>query len=510
MKLKSLYSFLLATALVACNEDFNEGIAGYQTNDPEDAATTVSFSAEPASETAIDLGSLAEGTTMVKVCSFTPSKVAEGVELSYMLEMKYTAADGTAANKNIKLTEAGEVKVEELQSLVETAYNKRPVERAFDAYVFEYQETNKQAVMGKSGKIVVKLTPKAQVIAEAYYMIGNMFKEGTDNNGWKKVTEKGKFTHSDKDVYDDSKFVLNFTTTEANQYWKIIPIDNIGSGNLGNMPGDVGVAVDGDEAMSGNLINEGCKAGKIAEPGMYRITLDMMEYTYEIKKIIPEYFLVGDVTSWDDKSPKYMLYPQGDKKYSYTTDFSKKNDEGKLVVGGVKIWLGADIGNWDNCYGVVTDGDNAASGSLVSVSAKAIGCPEAEAFYTLEVDFSANTYAWTKLSDQSPDTYEKISLIGDFNGWKEDGSEKELEQVTPHNWYIGGFEPGVDGGLKLRANLTWTDWPSWGTTTTDVTIADKNYHTLTTANGKNLIVPNGKYNVFFNDITGEVVFQTVE
>ena len=35
MKLKSLYSFLLATALVACNEDFNEGIAGYQTNDPE-------------------------------------------------------------------------------------------------------------------------------------------------------------------------------------------------------------------------------------------------------------------------------------------------------------------------------------------------------------------------------------------------------------------------------------------------------------------------------------------
>lgn len=506
MKLKSLYSFLLATALVACNEDFNEGIAGYQTNDPEDAATTVSFSAEPASETAIDLGSLAEGTTMVKVCSFTPSKVAEGVELSYMLEMKYTAADGTAANKNIKLTEAGEVKVEELQSLVETAYNKRPVERAFDAYVFEYQETNKQAVMGKSGKIVVKLTPKAPVIAEAYYMIGNMFKEGTDNDGWKKVTEKGKFTHSDKDVYDDSKFVLVFTTTEANQYWKIIPIDNIGSGNLGNMPGDVGVAVDGDEAMSGNLINEGCKAGKIVEPGMYRITLDMMEYTYEIKKIIPEYFLVGDVTSWATNSPKCMLYPRGDKKYSYTTDFSKKNEEGKLVVGGVKIWLGADIGNWDNCYGVVTDGDNAASGSLVSVSAGAIGCPEAEAFYTLEVDFSTNTYAWTKLSDQSPATYEKISLIGGFNGWKEDGTEKDLAMVTPHNWYLGNFEPGEEGPLKLRANHAWT--LSWGASTDGMTIADQNY--LTLSGDKNFIVPSGKYNVFFNDITGEVVFQTVK
>lgn len=56
------------------------------------------------------------------------------------------------------------------------------------------------------------------------------------------------------------------------------------------MPGDVGVITDGDDAMNGKLINENCKAGKIAEPGMYRITLDMMEYTYEIKKIIPEYF----------------------------------------------------------------------------------------------------------------------------------------------------------------------------------------------------------------------------
>lgn len=507
MKLKSLYSFLLATALVACNEDFNEGIAGYQTNDPEDAAATVSFSATPASETAIDLGSLAEGTTMVKVCSFTPSKVAEGVNLSYMLEMKYSATDGTVVNKNIKLTEAGEAEAEELQSLVETAFNKRPVERAFDAYVFEYQEADKQTVMGKSGKIVVKLTPKAPVIAEAYYMIGNMFNEGADNDGWKKVTDKGKFTHSDRDVYEDSKFTLVFTTTDANQYWKIIPVDNVDSGNLGNMPGDVGVVTDGDEAMSGKLVNEGCKAGKIAEAGMYRITLDMMEYTYEIKKIIPEYFLVGDVTSWAEKSSKCMFYPQGDKKYAYTTDFSKTDENSNKSAGGVKIWLGADIGNWDNSYGVTTDGDNASSGSLV-INAGAIGCPEAEALYKLEVDFSTNTYAWTKLGSQSPATYEKISLIGEYNGWKEDGSEKELEQVTPHNWYIGGFEPGVDGKLKLRANHAWGT--SWGATTTDVTIADKNYHTLTTADGENFIVPNGKYNVFFNDITGEVVFQTVE
>ena len=505
MKLKSLYSFLLATALVACNEDFNEGIAGYQTNDPEDAAATVSFSATPASETAIDLGNLTEGTTMVKVCSFTPSKVSESVKLSYVLEMKYTAADGTLANRKFKITETGEVKVEELQNLVETAFNKRPVERSFDAYVFEYQEVNKQTVMGKSEKFVIKLTPKAPVIAEAYYMIGNMFKVDDDNDGWKEVTEKGKFTHSDKDVYEDSKFTLIFTTTATDQYWKIIPVDNINSGNLGNMPGDVGVITDGDDAMNGKLINANCKAGKIAEPGMYRITLDMMEYTYEIKKIIPEYFLVGDITSWNDKVAMHMLYPQSDKKYAYITDFSKTDKS----AGNVKIWLGADFGEWSNCYGTVTDGDKALAGSLVSVNAGAIGCPEAEALYKLEVDFSSNTYVWTKLDEQVPVTYEKISLIGEFNNWDaKNGTEKDLVMVSSQNLYIYDFEPGKDGELKLRANHNWDI--AWGTLTAGVTIADKNYQTLTTPNGNNFIVPNGKYNVFFNDITGEIVFQTVE
>jgi hypothetical protein len=56
MKLKSLYSFLLATALVACNEDFNEDIAGVQKADPETPAAAVSFSATAASQNTIDFG----------------------------------------------------------------------------------------------------------------------------------------------------------------------------------------------------------------------------------------------------------------------------------------------------------------------------------------------------------------------------------------------------------------------------------------------------------------------
>ena len=39
-----------------------------------------------------------------------------------------------------------------------------------------------------------------------------------------------------------------------------------------------------------------------------------------------------------------MLYPQGDKKYAYTTDFTK-TENGVQTAGNLKIWLGADIGN---------------------------------------------------------------------------------------------------------------------------------------------------------------------
>ena len=42
------------------------------------------------------------------------------------------------------------------------------------------------------------------------------------------------------------------------------------------------------------------------------------------------------------------------------TDFTK-TENGVQTAGNLKIWLGADIGNWDNCYGAESDGDNAVS-----------------------------------------------------------------------------------------------------------------------------------------------------
>ena len=95
-----------------------------------------------------------------------------------------------------------------------------------------------------------------------------------------------------------------------------------------------------------------------------------------------------------------------------------------------------------------------------------------------------------------------VTLVGDFNGWDEGGSEVQLQQVCAHNWYVA--EVLLSGGTKLRADNGWG--VNWGAS---VNIGDQS-HAVCVMNGDNMNVPEGKYSVYFNVITGKVIFRTVE
>ena len=170
MELKSLYSFLLATALVACNEDFNEDIAGVKKAGTETPASAISFSATAASQSTIDFGTLEEGTTSVIVCSFSATPSTETTTVTLVLDLR----DPDNNSFKFDLTANGEAAVEELQALIESVYGKRPTERSFEAYVYEYLNTNGQTLIGKSELFTILLTPKAPFISEAYYLVGGM------------------------------------------------------------------------------------------------------------------------------------------------------------------------------------------------------------------------------------------------------------------------------------------------------------------------------------------------
>ena len=478
----------------SCSEDFKDW-ADPQTNPQEDAITIPGFTATAAQ--AIDFASVT--TDSVNTFSLSSAALPEGFTLANA-RLELTPQGVENATKTTVNTDLnGKGAVADLAPVVESAYGKRPTARTFDAQVYVNAVKDGQAVLIDAGKINLVMTPKAPFIDTNYYLVGQM----TD---WSLDT-KFKFTHSDADVYEDPVFTIMFTTTDDNQYWKIIPQGNVDAGNIwaveNNPKGVVGVEKDGDDAMSGTLLTttskgEKANAGKIAKAGIYQMTINMMDYTYSIKQIAPEYYLVGALQSWSDQNMSCLMTAETAMVQNFTTKWTGD--------ANMKIWLGSDFGKWDNAFGSASgDGVNTAEGKL-KAGGGAIVCPEKGAYYTFTADFSTMTYKWTKLANQNPTEFKHVSLIGVGGKWNE-GDDIDLEQVAPHNWYLAKQEIPA-GGLKIRADHKWRDDGNWGFA------EGQKYEskgTLITSGGSsNIPVPAGTYNIYFNDITGAYAFVNVK
>lgn len=496
MKKLSLYISIALAGLFmgSCSEDFKDW-ADPQTNPQEDAITIPGFTATAAQ--AIDFASVT--TDSVNTFSLSSAALPEGFTLgNARIELTPQGVEN-ATKTTVNTSLDGKGAVADLASVVESAYGKRPTARTFDAQVYVNAVKDGQAVLIDAGKINLVMTPKAPFIDTNYYLVGQM----TD---WSLDT-KFKFTHSDADVYEDPVFTIMFTTTDDNQYWKIIPQGNVDAGNIwaveNNPKGVVGVEKDGDDAMSGTLLTttskgEKANAGKIAKAGIYQMTINMMDYTYSIKQIAPEYYLVGALQSWSDLNMSCLMTAETAMVQNFTTKWTGD--------ANMKIWLGSDFGKWDNAFGSASgDGVNTAEGKL-KAGGGAIVCPEKGAYYTFTADFSTMTYKWTKLANQNPTEFKHVSLIGVGGKWNE-GDDIDLEQVAPHNWYLAKQEIPA-GGLKIRADHKWRDDGNWGFA------EGQKYEskgTLITSGGSsNISVPAGTYNIYFNDITGAYAFVEVK
>ena len=476
-------------SMVSCTEDYTDW-ANPQSNPQEEAVAFGNGSVTP-----VDVINLADvKTEKVKVASIVAPTSSKDAYKSSSFKINF---DG----QSFDIDADGNMAKADLVNYITNTYGKRPIERDIDATLDAWQSNGSTAAkvkMATSENFQVKAIPEAPFIDAAYYLVGDLTEWGLDTNL--------KFAHSDADVYEDPVFTLMFTTTKDDQCWKIIPQGNVDKGNIWaveNAPeGVVGIEVDGDKAMSGKLLttnSEGNKAGagKIAKAGMYQMTINMMDYTYTIKQIAPEYYLVGKLQGWSDKleGKTCLMYAETPMVQSYTTQW---NEDANL-----KIWLGSDFGVWDNAYGAKNDGDNSVEGKIAGSGA--IVCPEPGAFYTFKVDFSTMTYKWTKLENQNPTEFENVSLIGVGGKWN-DGDDIDMKQVTPHNWFIETTLPV--GGFKIRANHGWNAGGNWGYT------ADQKF----TSTGKLFndggsgdikIATAGKYRIFFNDITNEYAFIAV-
>ena len=413
-------------SMVSCTEDYTDW-ASPQTNPQEDAVAFGNGSVTP-----VDVINLADVTEdKVQVASIVAPTSSNA---AYTPTIKINLGD-----KTFDIDNEGKMATADLATYIAETYGKRPVERDIDATLDAWISNGSTVVkMATSETFQVKAIPVAPVIDEGYYLVGDMFKT-EEVEGWTIEAAKA-FKHSDKDVYDDPIFTLTFETKEANQYWKIIPKKNIVAGDLW-ADGVVGPKVDGSDSMEGLLTNVGPGAGKIAEPGKYKLTLNMMDYSYTIEKVMydPFIYFIGSTDGWQSKDQKLALVD--DEKGTYTGYVYIADPNG----AGFEFKFQRVAGSWDNAIGAsnfVTFKDAAIDAN----NGNNLGVNAGEGVYYMDVNLSEGTITATKV--------ESMGMVGQFQGWKE-------AAPVPMTWNAEEycFEATMAGvtadGWKFIVNKDW-------------------------------------------------------
>ena len=362
--------------------------------------------------------------------------------------------------QTINISTSGKVSVADLVSAVEALYGKAPNERTLSGVATVYYSDNGQAMRAMADKTEVKVSLSAPFISSSYYLIGDMVytMNGGSKSNWN-AQNLLKFNHSDKNVYDDPEFTVVFTTDAANQCWKIMPYENINLENIWE-PGVVGTFVDGDTSLSGKLTTDKPQAGKIEEPGIYRMTLNMMEYTYKIEKLnFKEFFYeIGGESTW---GVTHALYGK---------NFDGKYQGYYYLDSEFKFRPNAD--NWEGDYEFNGEGKISDNGGS--------NCPAPEAaFYQIDVDLAAGTYALTAVKS--------ITMVGTHNSWNVADAATHMTYNKEENCWQIEYTFAEQTSLKFAMNDDWT--VSWGGANGDAS----NYGNLTQNNGKDLSVAAGKY-----------------
>ena len=412
-------------SMVSCTEDFTDW-GKPQTNPQEDAVTFGNGSVAP-----VEVINLADvQTEKVKVASIVAPTSSDA---AYKPNFKINF-DG----QTFDIDAEGNMAKADLVNYIVEKFGKRPSERDIDATLDAWVNNGSTAVkMATSEKFQVKAIPEAPVIEEGYYLVGDMFTT-EDVNGWTKEAAKA-FKHSDKDVYEDPVFTISFETKKADQYWKIIPKKNIDADDLW-AAGVVGPKVDGDDSMTGLLTNTEAKAGKIAKAGKYKLTINMMDYSYTLEEVNydPFIYFIGSTDGWTNAEQKLALVD--DAKGVYTGYLYCADPNG----WGNQFKFQRVAGSWDN--EINSGAFSTFSGAATSEGGN-IGVNAGEGVYYFDVNLGEGIIKATKV--------ETMGIIGGFNNWAGDApmtwnAEEYCFEATNVGVTADGWKFRVNGGWDIN------------------------------------------------------------
>lgn len=462
-------------SMVSCTEDYTDW-GNPQSNSQEEAVAFGKGSVTP-----VDVINLADvATEKVKVASIVaPTSSDAAYTPNYKINF-----DG----QSFDIDADGNMAKADLVNYITNKYGKRPTKRDIDATLDAWQSNGSTAVkMATSETFQVKAIPEAPFIDNGYYLVGDMFNveavgDAAAVDGWNTVSAKQAFKHSDKDVYDDPVFTITFETTKANQYWKIIPKKNVDAGNFW-AAGVVGPKVDGDDSMTGSLTNGDAKAGKIAKAGKYKLTLNMMDYSYTIEEVNydPFIYFIGSTDGWKSSDQKLALVDDAKGVYTGYVYLADPNN------AGFQFKFQRVAGDWNNAIG---------AGTLVSFNGAAttvdgndnIGVNAGEGVYYMDVNLSEGKITATKV--------ETMGMVGDFTGWA-DGGDVAMKWNAKEYCYEATNAGVTAAGWKFRVNGGW-----------DINLGGS-LNNLT-AGGDNLTVVGNTVKLYPTRKTSENIYCTVE
>ena len=467
---KILSIMALVASVAACTDDYKDWTEPQTISAP----TQVSFADGSVSAVSlIKFADIAADQLTVKVCNMTAPTATDA---DYVPSYTITLGDET-----FNVFGDGTMLVSDLKGYVETVYGKAPTQRNIDATVSAWLANGVTAVKtATSATFQVSVLPDAPFIDTAYWLVG-------DFAAWN-AEGALPFTHvGTGDVYDAPEFTITFTTTADNQYWKIIPQGNYaGDFWAEGTTGVVGTVVDGDDSLEGNLTTTSPQAGKIAEAGIYRMTINMMEYTYKIEKLAFSQFVyfIGATDGWAnaDQRLETANFDGVYTGYIYCADPNSWGNEFKFqkVAGdwGTELNTGTFTGG---ITGDFAGGDEA--GSNIKATA-------GEGIYYVTLDLAAGTLNAVRINN--------MNLVGDFNGWNAADDTQQMTWDAENFCYVITGAGVTANGWKFTANNGW-----------DINLGGEDLGNLQ-ANGANISAVGSTIKLYPTRKTSDKIYCTVE
>ena len=416
--MKNSIYFALAASLVAfasCdNEDFTDWAAPSQIQNAQGNVDNVDVKVNPLPGIEMDL--VKDMTTVPLFDMSVSGATLTSVKVALFGNEYESDAHGTFA-------------VEDLKNAVISAFGRAPEPRKVPVVAIGEAKAGENTYSFKY-PFDLEVTLSAPDIESAYYLIGNM----CDWDGGKMLP----LTHvGDGNVYDYPTFTTTFEC-DADCYWKLIGQKGVDAGDIWS--DQIGVEIDGDESTAGFLTSNNPGAGKIAEAGKYKLTINMLEGTYTLEPVkYDEYiYYIGATDGWSNADQLLELTNADNGTYTgfiYCADPNGWGNQFKFqrVAGD---W-GTELNNshFTTYEGAATDcGGN-------------IGVSGGESVYFFEVSLGNMSIKATEITN--------MNLVGDFNGWNAADDAQQMTWNADERCYeITGA--GVNAnGWKFTSNNSW-------------------------------------------------------